>query len=788
MKTAKPLILLLVCTCLALGCIVYHGKAAAPTEPGGSVLNPEPSTAPTVQTTVPPTDPTVPVPEHVLQYAAAKKAVLSAANITVGYTYEQSRTVGAEVYSESRTGTAAYTGRETDALEALVSEDVLYGSYPVHCAESYIGGRAYTQLRGCSYACEMTAEEFLARQIPTTLINEALYQELTVSEDGLQFHFSDAAYLESWLNPDGQAVLISAEGTVTLDGSGNLAQSVYHAEYTLGTVTCTADVTVTIGAEVEPLQPEYPQDCPVITDLEIPRHLLRAVGSVYTAQAMSVEYSDSLYFGLLQQTRAENRSVYTYGSGESFIAALSSTVVQSNATGSSSLLSQESTFLDGQYRNSVNGGAASVDPTATAENVRILCEDTILSSLIPLEYIAWAEVTDSGDFLQLSFDCNDAFIQFFSGKIFAMYQYQTSLDTLADSFSTETAEAYITVNKYTGLPTAMGMRLARTHLFDGVSYSMAYQLDQSMTLACQNSYEAITGQPLPVAAEETVTPPFYHVTGADGQQLWLLSTMDVGDARANTLPEAVTEALRNSDALAVEYDANAFAEAVAEDPALMSQLSDLYYYSDSTTAAHLPKALYKQMQPLMLATGSTNINSTYLKPMIWESRIENLFMVQSYCLSAGNSCDRTLLRLAQQQEKPVYQMESGLSRLKILTGFSDKLQAMLLKQVLDQGMLRYNAMLLEEYTLWCQGDAEGLTALLNARTQGMTDAELALYEEYYQTMYIDRTAVMNKAIRGYLESGETVFCAVDILNLLGQDGLLEALKAAGYTVDLVSYE
>lgn len=773
MKTAKSIILLLVCTCLALGLIVHHGQSLTAPGPGDATVSTEPNVAPTV--------PSDPASQPAMQYAAAKKAILAAQELTLSYTYTQSRQVGSETYSEQRTGTAAYIGRNTENLEALIREDVSYNSYKVHCTESYIGGKAYAQIRGTSFGCEMTADAFQARQLPAALINEALYQEMTYSEDGLEFSFSKPAYLESWLNVSGEAILIDSRGTVTLDDSGNMTQAVYHAEYTLGNIAYTTDVTVAIdtSADLQDAQPDYPENCPEVADLEIPRHLLRTVGNVYAAGFMNAEYSDSLYFGLLQQNRTENRTVRVEGDLENFTATLSSQIVQSNSTGSNSVLSQVSNFLNGQYSSSVNGSEAVIDPNATAENVRILCEDTILSSLIPLEYIGTAQITDSGDFLQISFACNDAYIQYFSGMIYAMYQYQTSLDALADSCSTEVAEGYLIINKYTGLPTAMGMELRRTHVFDGVAYSMAYQLDQALTLSSPAQQET---------PEQTVAPLFYQVTGADGQLLWLLGTMDVGDARAAALPTQILDALTNADALAVEYDADAFAAAVAADPTLQSQLTEAYYNTNSTVADQVGDGLYARMYPLMLATGGCNASSNYLKPVIWESKIEDLFLTQNYGLTAACGCDRVLLAMAQAQELPVYQIESGLSRLHLLTGFSKKLQNLMLERLLEQGMTGYYDRLLQEYELWCQGDEAGLIALHGSRTEGMTEEQLKLYGEYYKALYTDRTAAMKQAVEGYLASGETVLCAVDTANLLGEDGLVAALISAGYSVELVSFE
>lgn len=782
MKTAKSVLLLLVCTCLALGLIIFRGQGLQPqTDAEG--------TAPTGSSTAATNAPTAPS-DPLGTYTKASQKLLAKQDLTLTYTYSQSRLVGGETYSESRTGTACYIGRSGATLDALINEDVSYGSYSTHFTESYTAGRAYSQVRGTTFACDMTPEAFLARQIPAVLISSSLYGGTEIGEDLLTYHFSDATALESWADPTGEAQLIQASGTATLDTSGNIVGASYRAEYTLGNIPYTLDVSVSIdtSAEVSITQPEFPENCPVVTDLEIPRHMLRTVDGVYSALATSSEYTETVYFGLRQETLTKTGGYYTVNTGDTFMAALPKQAVWFNSTGSSTTTSQSNIFLDGQYSCSINGSEAYTDPTYTAESVWALCVDSILSAMMVPEHVGSAQLEDDGDFLRIHFQGNADFIQYFSGNLFALFGYETSLDLLADSCSTEAAGGYLVINQYTALPTAMGLELERTHIFDGVSYEMDYRLDQSLALACPNAYEAITGKPQPAEAEESITPLFYRITGENGQQLWLLGTLDVGDARAVNLPAQILEALNSSDAFALEYDPLAFEAAIATDTALQSQLAAAYYYTGSTTADHLSQELYERVYPLMLATGQRNASSNYLKPIIWESQIENLYLCQSYGLSAAFGCGTDLLYRATQADKPVYQIESGLSRLLILTGFSEELQEMLLQRLLDQGIQGYSDRLQQQYELWCRGDEPGLIALREAAAQGMTEEELALYEEYCNAMFTDRTRVMQNAVTGYLESGETVFCAVDVDNLLGEQGLVEALKAAGYTVETVSIE
>ena len=47
---------------------------------------------------------------------------------------------------------------------------------------------------------------------------------------------------------------------------------------------------------------------------------------------------------------------------------------------------------------------------------------------------------------------------------------------------------------------------------------------------------------------------------------------------------------------------------------------------------------------------------------------------------------------------------------------------------------------------------------------------------------------MLEVAKSYLESGDTIFYAVGLAHLLAENGLVNALREAGYTVELVSFQ
>ena len=112
---------------------------------------------------------------------------------------------------------------------------------------------------------------------------------------------------------------------------------------------------------------------------------------------------------------------------------------------------------------------------------------------------------------------------------------------------------------------------------------------------------------------------------------------------------------------------------------------------------------------------------------------------------------------------------------------------MLLKESLDMTAAEYCAEVRDLYEAWCRGDEAELRSLMEEDLSDMTEEELALYQEYIDAMVISRNASMLEVAKEYLESGDTVFYAVGLAHLLQENGLVDALKEAGYTVEAVSY-
>lgn len=771
-------ILLLICLCANLfACGV---QPDAPTEPS----------APTGATGS--TDPTDPAPNLWSDYRTAKRNLELLTDYTLHFNYQLTYRVEDNVYLESSVGDVAYSCHGANET-IFVKEDLCLGSYETQYYRSFQNGTGYCRVENCNFSSAMSKEKFMAQVVPGVLLNELHYDNILLefTESSTHYTFTDALQLESWVNNGASVDLTKAHGTADLSHDNQLLSSTYHAEYLFGGIPYTLDVSVTIDRETAPdfsMQPVYGDECAQLNDLKLPKYLIQAVAAIFDAEAISAAYTETMYSEVFALIRTQSGECDLYGTGSNLNASVSSSVSVTDYTGTAVSNTQTVTFANGIYSYCTNGGEPVTVDDVTPEEMRIYCEDTILAALFSLSSIASGEVTYLDDYIYIDLRGNEKYANDICAGIYSILSL--NLDTYAASYETAVAGGYLALNRYTMLPTAAGMELERIHHIDNVPFRLTYQLDQSLQLTKETpSVSDPDGSQGETQPTEPVNPLFYEVTGPKGQKLWLFGTIHVGDERTGFLPEQIRTAFENADALAVEFDSFAFSEALLSDITLQQAFSDAYYYNDHTVVFdHLNKENGKKLEILMKTCGLYNINAPYTKTAVWCSRIENFYLTQGSALSADNGMDTRILQWAKEQNKPIYEVESGISQLQMFTGFSDALQEKQLEELFVLGMNGFCADAQTLYELWCAGDEEALNAYFVTDTDSMTEEELTLWKEYKKAMYTNRNKAMAKTAKGYLESGETVFLAVGLAHLLGDGGIIERLQDAGYTVELVEFQ
>jgi len=424
--------------------------------------------------------------------------------------YALSRTVGGELYSEKLTETASYWDMDTADAAACVQQQVTFGPYETQYAEYYRKGVAYCQTGDSVFRTEMELQQFKKRQIPAILLNAALYSQ--VDADNLlgdtHIKFSQPSKLETWVTEDANVLLVSAAGIAVVDKDGDLMEFAYTAQYIYGGIVYDLQVTASVKLGInEALKDEVatlPDKCPTLAYFDAPRKILQVVGDVYTAQAMSAEYTESVYSAAFARSRTQTSAFHTYGTDADFMAQSSYEVVNTDYSNTPVSNSEVVTFRDGICISSLNGADPAVREGITAQTMRTFCEDAILAALFTPNHLKNARLTQEKGQLRIDFTGNTAFADDLCSSIYSIFN--ANLDTYAQSHTTPTAGGYLCIDNATGLPTALGIELERIHVSGDISYSLTYQLDQRMQLSSKDAYESITGEPEPTPTEPATKP------------------------------------------------------------------------------------------------------------------------------------------------------------------------------------------------------------------------------------------------------------------------------------------
>lgn len=722
------------------------------------------------------------------KYQTAADAVYASGDFTLLISTETKTTVGADVFTEASQQTLCVMDFGTEDMSASMTETLTIGSYSTSICEAYSDGTGYFSVDGTVFTSSMTADEYLRLYAPAALLDPALYSQILSAkqDDTTIIQFQQAAGSETWAVPE-KAQLEEASGQAVLDKGGNLVSCSYCADYTYGAASVSLSVTVTV--DTAPVSITLPGNTGSSVTLEYPnavRMLEKACGYLRQASSVTAQTTNSIacQAGGDYLSRYYTLNMYE----EMSLLELSLDLISYSAGGAVTHYEQTERFQNGVYSITENDGDAVTRSDIASETMRTYCQDILLESILLPEYITTAEIADLGSTYLLEFTGSEKLAQLIcENACVTLYENGDLLNDLASAYVTNTISCYISIDKYTGLPTASGLNYSGTHTIEGYGYLLNVQTDQAYTLGSLSAEEAITGEA--ALSDAQPTPLFYQVTGEDGQQMWLLGTIHVGDAQTSNLPDEIYNALTGSAALAVEYDTIAFNDQLETDSELQMEVSGAYYYADGTTAAdHLDSLLYESALDLMKASGnySTTVNS--LKPSLWETCIANFYVKQGYSLTAENGVDTRLLQLAKASNIEIRSIESGLSQAQMLGGFSDEIQELLLESIVSTDALDYIQQTQELYDKWCQGDEAALRELLRTDLSGFTEAEAAVYSEYNRIMLTDRNEAMLEAAVQYLESGETVFYAVGLAHLLDDNGLVNALRGAGYTVTQVTYQ
>lgn len=415
------------------------------------------------------------------RYSAAKAGLEKTENLMLEYTRRETRRIGTNLFSETVTGSAAFSDVGQADMTAMVTEKLDFDAYACTYTETFCEGKAYAVINGCRFQSDLTPKAFVGRQIPAVLLTESLYQtvEYEADEDAIRILFAQPTALESWA---GEGTLISASGTAVLDRQGHLLQTSYRAEYQREGVQFQLDVTVRVTMpeelDLSAVHVGHELETVPVEDLDTLRWLVQVVADVFSAQNVSCEARELIQSDAIPLTYHQTSSIVLFGLEETLDASMTYDASLTDRYGNVSRRQQTERFADGRYTVTVDDGEP-VEESMTALAMRQYCEDTILSGLFAVKYVKTAESRTEEGVRKITFGADDAFGGELTQQLAGILQ--ADLETMAQSAETVSAGGYLTVDMKTGLPVAMGIALERNHRIGDVDYRLVYLLDETLT-------------------------------------------------------------------------------------------------------------------------------------------------------------------------------------------------------------------------------------------------------------------------------------------------------------------
>ncbi|MGE5237179.1 MAG: TraB/GumN family protein [Chloroflexota bacterium] len=250
---------------------------------------------------------------------------------------------------------------------------------------------------------------------------------------------------------------------------------------------------------------------------------------------------------------------------------------------------------------------------------------------------------------------------------------------------------------------------------------------------------------------------------------YLLGSLHFLRRDAYPLPRSIEDAFDSSEILVVEANINDLSRV---DVAKL--LERAFYEGGDSLERHLSKETYDAARRRLEDNGLPPQLVNRQKPWYAALTLTSLELMKMG-FDPNYGIDSYFLTRAGGRMK-IVELESIDFQVDLLSGFSDREQELFLKySISDLDLIRSEADTL--LRVWRNGDVRGLESLLGksaANEHGMSSI--------YEKLFSARNAQMTSKIEGLLRMRDTCFVIVGAGHLVGEKGILEALKRKGYSV------
>ncbi|MGB4660366.1 MAG: TraB/GumN family protein [Mobilitalea sp.] len=280
----------------------------------------------------------------------------------------------------------------------------------------------------------------------------------------------------------------------------------------------------------------------------------------------------------------------------------------------------------------------------------------------------------------------------------------------------------------------------------------------------------------------------------DENTVYMMGSIHVASNEIYPFSDKIWQAYNASETLVLEAD-------IYNEEALQ-EMTVLAFYDDGTSLKdHVSAECYQKVVETAALFGIPEETAAAIRPWYLNSVFESYALtgsVDSDKIVADLGIDVTLITQAYLYSKPVAEIEGLAAQAKMLAGFSDGLQELMLLENIeainnmmngteDSSELSQNEQAAQMLEYWHDGDVEAFTEFGYQDDFGNeedTDQNKAYIAEYTDKLLTKRNVVMAEYINKLLKEkgSHTSFVVVGAAHFTSEANILDLLKAKGYMI------
>lgn len=254
--------------------------------------------------------------------------------------------------------------------------------------------------------------------------------------------------------------------------------------------------------------------------------------------------------------------------------------------------------------------------------------------------------------------------------------------------------------------------------------------------------------------------------------VYLLGSIHMAKEELYPLDIVIERRFRDSDYLVVEADVSG----VNMGQMMKFMQEEGRYGKDKTIVDVISEELWAKVEAEFKEAGMHPAMFKSFKPWALALTIVGLKM-QSAGYSADKGIDKHFLDKAKGWDKPILELESVEYQLEMLTSMSEELQILFLESVFSElagGTEEWTAKLFE---YWEVGNYEAVEEMVISSQEKYPELE-----PFHNLFYTERNYKMTEKVEGYLKDSKTYFVVAGAAHMVGEEGIIELLRARGYEV------